>query len=304
MRKVVSVVLTCNEHLMQHVLAIIHKKGQTAAFANGTSWEHNVAIVRNDRVLLLLFVLTFVLLRRDNDLAAGLCLGVGLFKFQFTLPFFIIFALRKRWRFVTGFALTASALAILSFVAVGSTGVLSYFRLLIAIMTHPANVSLGSAADMATVHGFVHALLKGSANATMVLFIVVLTSIALLLFLAWRWGTPCRGTTHLDLMFAASIVGSLLVGSHMFTHDLSPLLLAMLLVASHQPEKTERALRATLWTTLTLFWAPPVYFLLIAWHRMYLLFPALLLFAGGTILLAEKHADTLYARRLGARAVS
>jgi hypothetical protein len=84
-----------------------------------------------------------------------------------------------------------------------------------------------------------------------------------------------------------SVVVALLTGFHMFTHDLSPLLLAMLLVAGHFPGREQPALRAILATALTLFWIPFLYFVLLTWHCVYLWFPMLMIFMFATLKLAE-----------------
>src|SRR5215469_7499757 len=65
-------------------------------------------------ILLALYAASFVLLTRSHELAAGMVLGFGLFKFQFILPFALIFLFRKRWRYVTGVACSAVCLAVLS----------------------------------------------------------------------------------------------------------------------------------------------------------------------------------------------
>ena len=237
-------------------------------------------------LLLLLFTATFIELKNGRDFPAGLWLALGLFKFQFTLPFVVIFLLRRKWNFIAGFSVMATALAVLSVIAVGRQGIVSYIRLLANIITHPSNVSLGSANDMATVHGFVHGLLSNSASGMTILLVVGATSMSLILFTAWRWDLAKEKTAQADLMFAAAIVVSLVVGSHMFTHDLSPLLLAMFLVIPHVTKDHGIVFRSALWTTLILLWIPAVYFALIAWHRMYLLFPALIVFAAIAMKLA------------------
>jgi hypothetical protein len=88
-------------------------------------------------------------------------------------------------------------------------------------------------------------------------------------------------------MFAASVVVALVTGFHMFTHDLSPLLLAMLLVMAHFPGRDRPVLRWTLAAAITLFWIPFLYFALLAWHCVYLWFPVLMMFMIATLKLAE-----------------
>jgi hypothetical protein len=239
-------------------------------------------------VLLLLFALTLIQLKRGNEQIAGLCLGVGLFKFQFVLPFALIFLLRRKWRFIGGFALSGAVLGILSLIAVGWTGILSYLKLLAAVSSHPANVSYGSATDMATLQGFVYVLLKNSANAMAVRVAVAAISLLLIALTAWYWNRTDRDNANFDRLFSVAIVVSLLTGFHMFAHDISPLLLAMFLVMPKISQHESTALRILLWSTLVLFWIPPTYFILVAQHSLYLFCPIMMIFGCATLALSQR----------------
>jgi hypothetical protein len=161
---------------------------------------------------------------------------------------------------------------------------LSYFKLLSAISNHPVNASYGAATDMATLQGFVHAVLRNSADAMTIRVIVALVSALLICLVAWRWSRgEQENSNSADLMFAAAIVVSLVTGFHMFAHDLSPMLLAMLLVMANLPRQGNRGLRVTLQATLVLLWIPPLYFVLLAWHCVYLWVPVLIVFMIGTL---------------------
>jgi len=240
-------------------------------------------------VMLLVYEVVFVSLKQGRDFRAGAILGLGLFKFQFILPFAVIFLLRRQWTFMKGFLLTAAALGVLSVVAVGWPGIWSYIHLLATIASHPDNMTYGAARDMATLQGFMHAVLGKLLDRSAITFIVAAMSGALIGWGAWCWRAiddGRRGRTF-DLMFAVSVVVALVAGFHMFTHDLSPLLLAMLLVAGHFPGRDRPALRFTLGATLVAFWIPASYFVLLAWHCFYLWFLVLMIFMMDTLKLAE-----------------
>ena len=239
-------------------------------------------------LLLLVYSLAFIALKQGRHFRAGAILGLGLFKFQFILPFALMFLLRRQWRFMKGFLATAAGLGVLSVGAVGWPGIWSYIHLLVSVVRHPDNVTYGAAVDMGTVQGFMHALLGKVLGHSTISLLVVAISAALIGWSAWRWRAADdgeRGRTF-DLMFAVSVVAALVTGFHMFTHDLSPLLLAMLLVAAHFPGSNRPALRLTLGGALVLFWIPPLYFAMVAWHCMYLWFPVLAAFLLGTLRLA------------------
>jgi len=244
-------------------------------------------------LLLLLYAITFVSLKRGSDVTAGLCLGLGLFKFQFVLPFVLIFLFRRKWRFLTGFLITAVVLAVLSLLAVGWQGVLSYVRLLLKVGSETGNVSYGSATDMGTLQGLVYAILGHRVSHWLVSFIVAAISVSLVLFTAWRWRQEDRQgpDDSFDLMFSGALAVSLVTGLHMFTHDFSPLMLALLLVVAHFPGRDHPALRLALGTTLLLFWTPPLYFALVAWHSLYLMSPVLIVFALSALKLAQSATE-------------
>jgi hypothetical protein len=240
-------------------------------------------------LLLLLYSIAFIQLRSGRDFRAGAIFGLALFKFQFVIPFALIFLLQRKWRFMKGFLATATALGVLSLVAVGWRGIISYIDLLLGIAAHPNNSSYGAVIGMATVQGFVHALLGDALGHTAVSVIVAGVSIFLILWIAWRWrkANLAADPRTFDLMFAAAIVVALVTGFHMFTPDLSPLMLAMLLVAAHFPERSQSLLRLILGTTLVMFWMPPLFFVLLAWHCVYLWFPVLMVFLFGVLRQAE-----------------
>jgi Glycosyltransferase family 87 len=246
-------------------------------------------------LILLVYSLAFIALKQGRDFRAGAILGLGLFKFQFILPFALIFLLRRQWRFMKGFLATAAGLGVLSVVAVGWPGIWSYIHLLVSVVRHPDTVAYGAAVDMGTVQGFVRAMLGKVLDHSVISLLVAVISAALIGWNAWSWRTAddTQRDRAFDLMFATSVVVALVTGFHMFTHDLSPLLLAMLLVAAHFPGSNRPALCWALGAVLVLVWIPPLYFALVAWHCMYLLFLVLMVFMIGTLKLAETPAGRI-----------
>jgi Glycosyltransferase family 87 len=235
-------------------------------------------------VLLLVYTLTFMALKRRQDAMAGFCLGLGLFRFQFVLPFALIFLFRQKWRFLAGFLFTAVLLGGLSLVAVGWHGVMSYVHLLLNVGSNPDSISYGRAIDMPTLHGFVYAILQHRTGPKTISFMVAVASLLLILFTAqcWRRKDRINPDDSLDVMYAAAVAVSLMTGFHMFTHDLSPLILGLFLAAAHFPGRERPALRVILATLLVLFWIPQIYFglfSLVALHGLFLMFPLLLIFA-------------------------
>jgi Glycosyltransferase family 87 len=241
-------------------------------------------------VILLLFAVAFLFLKRGHDFRSGVAIGLTLFKFQFALPFICIFLLRKKWRVTQGFAVTALSLAALSLAVVGWSGISSYAHLLAAVTSDPDNLSYGAAVDMATIQGFVHGAFGRILTPHLSLLCVAAISGLLLFWTARNWNRVERSRNEgsNDLMFATALVVSLVTGFHMFTHDLSPMLLAMFLAAAYVRQSREFVIRMTLVVCLFLFWLAPVFFLLLAQHCMFLLAPVLVAFAMVTGILATR----------------
>src|SRR5260370_29930727 len=138
-------------------------------------------------LLLLLYSIAFIQLRSGCDFRAGAILGLALFKFQFVIPLALIFLLQRKWRFMKGFLATATALGVLSLVAVGWHGTISYIHLLVGIATHPDNSSYGAAIGTATIQGFVQALLGGVVGHAAVSFVVAGGSLFLIFWAGGPW---------------------------------------------------------------------------------------------------------------------
>lgn len=233
-----------------------------------------VAIYQGQSSILVLaaYAAAFMCLRYEKPLTAGAVFGLALLKFQFAIPFAIIFLLRREWRFMTGFSIAGIFLGLCSLVGIGWNGIADYVRLLSHIGNNPQNVSYGSAVDMPTLHGVIFALAGHALGATGLNVIVAISSIALLRWVAWKWKSAAWETG-----FAAAVTASLLCGSHMFTHDFSPIAIAMFLAAGSL-KAGSKPVRIGAGLTLAIFWVFPSYFLLVKWHVMFLMAIVMLAF--------------------------
>jgi len=242
-------------------------------------------------VLLAAYAVTYALLKSRKSLPAGIALGLGLFKFQFVVPFAVIFLVRKQWRFLAGLLTSAVLLVFASVIGIGWKGVTDYGRFLAAVGNDPQNISYGSGVDMPTIHGFVFAIVGRRVGGTALNFIVAGLVMALLAWVAVKW-KHIEGDSSFDLMFATAVAASLLSGSHMFMHDFSPLILAMLLssarMSHYSNSRNASWARFAIRFALSIFWIPPIYFLFVKWHCLYLMGPVLFLFVWGVITLAKR----------------
>lgn len=249
-----------------------------------------VALIQGQFSILLLvsFALAFVGLKQHRDWTAGLALGLGLLKFQVVLPFALIFALRRRWRFLAGLATAAGVLGVVSLVAVGPAGVASYAHLLSDTFRHPdkwAYVTI-KPSNMPTVRGFVTGVLGRVVSGYWLTGISASVSGCLILATAWLWDKQDRGA-NFDLMFAASVVVSLLTAPYLYPHDLTPMLLAMTLVVASPEWKRRSKARSLLAAMIAVLYGSAFYLApLLGREQLYLLTPVISLFAIAILSLA------------------
>jgi Glycosyltransferase family 87 len=236
-------------------------------------------------IVLALYAASLVLLMRAHELAAGVIMGLGLFKFQFILPFALIFLFRKRWRYVIGVAASGLCLAVMTMATIGWRSIVQYLRFVLAIGRNPQNLSYGSAVDMPTIHGFAYAVIGRMLSPMTLNAVVAGLSLFLLAWVARKWG---EGDSAQPTMYAAAIPASLLSGSHMFTHDFSPLVLSLFIAAGTVHLSSKRGWRAVMLCSLIVFWLPPIYFILVGTHLLYLMCPTLALFAVSLVAIAGK----------------
>jgi len=184
---------------------------------------------------------------------------------------------------MAGFGLTGFVLALLSFAAVGSAGMLSYVHLLLDIARNPANPAYESFNPrhiMPTVRGLFAALLGPGVSPVWINALAALASAGLVIFTVWRWRREERqgDGDSLGLMFAAALTVSLLVTPHLYTYDLALMLLVMLLMFNSPRWLNDAAWRRRLTVATAILYAP-LYPLLFQHGASYLLVPVLLVFA-------------------------
>ncbi|HKS75889.1 MAG TPA: glycosyltransferase family 87 protein [Terriglobales bacterium] len=182
-----------------------------------------------DSILLLtLFVIAAILLDRGRDMTAGLVVGAGLFKLQVVLPIAALFLLWRRWRFSCGFLLSSLAAGMASIWVIGQNAAWGYVRSLFiptgssqlpnVLHSYPLDPQV-----MPNLHGLIYGLLAGRIPSPWLFALVGLLSCALLIFSAVR-GSGLRGAEPLYL----AITTSVLVSYYLLIHDLSVLLLPVL----------------------------------------------------------------------------
>lgn len=165
-------------------------------------------------------------LRAGEDLKGGIWLGILLVKPQLIVLPLLVILLQRRWRALSGFALTTAALFLVSVMVVGWTGMLRWLDLLLAAPgwgeaygVHPQR--------MYTLRGILYHF-PGLADAGDVLTWWALGVAIAVLPLLWHWRRRDAGEgTRFDIQAAALVVTMVFASPHAYFHDLSLLLLSV-----------------------------------------------------------------------------
>ena len=183
--------------------------------------------------LLLAFCVAFVSLKNDNEFAAGCAVAAGLFRFQFVLPFLVIFMVLKRWRFVLGALTVGIGLGLLSLALIGWSGARAYAELLLTVTQQGRHYvpTIG----MPNVRGFMETVFASSVGRSYVGVMVAVSSVALIAWPIRKWAKLAwdPGQKTFDLLFSLSLVVSFLVSYHSFMHNLIFLALPILLLLDY-----------------------------------------------------------------------
>ena len=183
---------------------------------------------------LLLCGLAFNALKRKSDLLAGCWLGLAAFKFQFILPIVLLLVIWRRRSVALGFLAVAILLVLASVGLVGLENSLQYPAYVLQIVQAPGLGGVRSEL-LPNLHGLATGWPLFSSAAGSGLAAVI--SIMLFLFAAWKgWPSPQPWPEHprqLELQFSLAIVVSGLIAWQTNLHDLSLLVLPLVLLADY-----------------------------------------------------------------------
>jgi hypothetical protein len=204
-----------------------------------------LALGQDTLLLALVFLLAFLALKRRRDYAAGLVLGLGLFRFEILLPFVFIFLLRRRWKLFAGFCTVGAALLAVSAAIVGWSGLVRYVQTLVEVggAGTGAWADRSSASMMPCLRGAFDTLLGGALPHNFLFPAILTATLALLGWAAWEFKSVDRpGDPSFDLEFSLAMVAALLAGYHVFLSELTPLIVAGLLILSYEATRPRKGI--------------------------------------------------------------
>lgn len=259
-----------------------------------------IALIQGQDVipLALLFALSFISLKQGREARAGCLLAAGLFRYQFVLPIALLFAVRKRWKFLAGFSAVAAVLLAVSVALVGIKGLLDYPVFLWQVdhgfsseavrytgQIHPSNI--------AALRGIVFMTLGGALPESYVRLVTLAVSAGLLGWWATRSASPGARSASaparlsfpanqtLDMIFSMDVCVVFLVSYHAHLYDMPLLWLPIVLLLNHLVEAEMPVyMRSGLAAIAAIFFLTPAYIAL-GDERGYLLcLPVVLLALG------------------------
>jgi alpha-1,2-mannosyltransferase len=181
----------------------------------------------NATVSLLLYVLIYRALVRNQDTQAALWAALGLFKPQLFFVFPLVLLARRSWLAVLVYALTALALVAVSMAVVGTEGLAAWVRILIE---PESGQVLVNAWRMVSARSLLDILLPG--QSTLALGLYVAASAIVLAALFERWA---HRRAPFDLLWIFTCLVAVLVDPHLVDYDLTVLVPAGMLAAMYIP---------------------------------------------------------------------
>ena len=173
-------------------------------------------------MLALFYTLTFVCIKRGLPFLAGACIAFASAKPQLALPFMLIFALRRQWKIVLGFLACGAGLTLVSIALIGRTPTTDYLGFLVHFSRLPVDLSAAEPFRMPNLRGLIlRAMDFGFARPAQT--VVIAAASALVIWWAVRF------KASVEEVFAMALGATLLASYHLYSHDLTLLLVAVIL---------------------------------------------------------------------------
>jgi hypothetical protein len=169
----------------------------------------SVLLGQDTLLLTLIVAYGFKLMLEDRELRAGSILALAIFKPQIVWMIPVVLVAKRKWAALAGFASTAAALGLISFLMVGPHGAMEFLAVLQSWRTDTFVHGMGNARALATV-------MPGAAA-----FGLIAASVLAFAFCLWK-------RSFKQCLMAALFVGPMLA-PHSFLQDFSPVAISALL---------------------------------------------------------------------------
>jgi Glycosyltransferase family 87 len=231
-------------------------------------------------VLLLLFTLAYICLKKRRETLAGGLLAVGLFRPQLILPFLVLWMFRRGSKILLGFVPIAGLLALLSLPVVGAAGLWSYPKYVLHSDRTLAQGALWPS-DMPNLRGLIYIL----ASHSQIIWVVLILSLVILLIVGWRLRESRDEEDSFDWDFSLALLSGTVLSYYCLGHDLSIVFLPMAIIADKLcfGEEIRSPARTFVSCALLLLFFSPLQLFLIGHHQLGVMGLAVLLLISGIL---------------------
>ena len=189
-------------------------------------------------LLLLIFSSSLFSWRRMHDFLSGSVLAVGLIKFHLVIPIVLIFLLRRRYKFVLGFALVAILLLLLSAEMVGWSELMHYPRYLWTL-DHTSNEGITALGNMPNIRGVLASIVRTSSLAEVIPWLSLAVGI---IFTARSWhGDEESNTVRSSAGFSLAIIVSMITSYYVYSYEMILLLIPLIVLGKQMLDRPEFA---------------------------------------------------------------
>ncbi|HEX9988994.1 MAG TPA: glycosyltransferase family 87 protein [Chloroflexia bacterium] len=191
-------------------------------------------------VVLFSFALGIGLLRRGHDLPAGLAFGLLILKMQWLPILVLVLLFKRRWRTLSGMAITGCALLLTVVAVIGTGWIPGYLRVVQGAQNWERELALDPWFSHSLSGGVTALLGRGTDDIVKVVMIAATLLAAALLIYLWR-GPWRPGTALWDGLMAITLLAIIFTNLQVNTHDLCLLSMPAALGISylHQSPKGE-----------------------------------------------------------------
>ncbi len=251
-------------------------------------------LLQGQDAILFLFLLVLALgsLVKKREALAGVFLGMALIKFHLAVPIVLVFVIRRRWRVLAGFSVTAAVLLLISVQMTGWPALQNYPRYLWELNRMPG-AGVITWRSMPNLRGLWTAVTPNIAGSPYAAALLVAVALIILLWVARYCFAPRRrDAKRITASFSLVLAATLLTSYYCYNYDLSVLLIPMLLLSeggSSTPPKFRLLYRVCVLLLLT---SPLYWWLLFRVDSFYL---AAIILAGLAVALAGMADARAYA---------
>jgi hypothetical protein len=216
--------------MLHWLLHYVHSPHSLFIVASVLAWFPTMETFRlgQDSILsTVLLLAVFVSLKQKRDGLAGLFLALGLYKPQLVLPLAGCLLMARRWYSLSVFTITGIALFVISIWMVGWEGMFDFLSILRSMRNYSYVIY---PANMPNIRGLLYDLLyDGKTESLLFTLTVVISGAAYLLCIyLWRGGFDALDPIF-DLKFSLTLLTTVLISYHLYSHDLFPVAVTLIL---------------------------------------------------------------------------